>query len=167
MNTFRNRTHPVQKLQGTLACTQYPSTPFPASMSRILFGNFLLRDLWPSDLVGMVWGQFRKELRGARESPVARVHTCSNEWFIFGSHHVPFLAVPCHGDHSNAVTGSRCRWSGSANSNLKTCLVKSHNSSARSWLLTARLLLPDPKSKIQGLFHEPAKQLQQMQATNM
>jgi hypothetical protein len=37
----------------------------------------------------MVWGQLRKELRGARESPVARVHKCSNEWFIFGSYHVP------------------------------------------------------------------------------
>ena len=75
-----------------------------------------------------------------------------------------------HGDHSNAVTGSRCRWSGSANSNLKTCLVtadptmKSHNSSESSWLLAARLLLPDAKSKIQGLFHAPAKQLQQTQA---
>ena len=67
---------------GTLACTQYPSTPFPASMSRILFGNFLLRDLWPSDLVGMVMGIIQTQsLDHDVDGQDQRIQTSKHVWW--------------------------------------------------------------------------------------
>ena len=62
--------------------------------------------------MGTNWGTSRREGIGARTSSCHVLHTCSC-----------WLFREDNGDHSNPVTGSQCRWSGSASSSLGTCLA--------------------------------------------